>query len=379
MKIAIILWSSCLLFCLCSSDSSANNSRPMYFAEKVIRFDPYYSGGISASPDGSNPFHALGAPDSRTVSLGSGGLIELGFVNSRLTNSGDTLREILIIEAGPEEEATFVAIRPTPETATLLGTAYDTNGDGFFELGRVVGGTSKIDIDSFFPGFPAGALVFDAIQLIDDPAQGSTTGGSVGADIDAVGILDFRCSFQPQGDLNGDCVVNLEDLAIIARNWLTNCTEDPNNPTCHPELDLEGTWLFTRGDDSQWELPGSNDSGWQEVVLPDTWENHSGYNKNNVFGWYRKKIKIPAAWAGLDLNLILGRIDDSDETFFNGEWVGSTGQMPPDFVTGWYLPRQYTIPANLIRFGEDNVIAVRVYDSTGPGGMFSGPLLIEIK
>ena len=78
-----------------------------------------------------------------------------------------------------------MAIRPEPATLLLLNPAIDINGDGFFEIGKVFGATSSIDIDTVFPGFAAGLLRFDAVQLIDDPSEGET----VGADIDSVGAI----------------------------------------------------------------------------------------------------------------------------------------------------------------------------------------------
>jgi sialate O-acetylesterase len=34
--------------------------------------------------------------------------------------------------------------------------------------------------------------------------------------------------------------------------------------------------------------------------------------------WFRKKVTIPAAWAGRDLKLNMGGIDDYDASYFNG-------------------------------------------------------------
>jgi len=34
------------------------------------------------------------------------------------------------------------------------------------------------------------------------------------------------------GDLNKDCIVNFNDFAIMASNWLIDCEIDPNNPAC---------------------------------------------------------------------------------------------------------------------------------------------------
>lgn len=169
------------------------------FADAVIRFDQLYSGG--PGPDAAiltinDPHAALGAPDyvssnfdAGYATLGRGGLIELRFLDNLLTNSGDSLHDLHVFEIGPDVEDTFVAVRPTADTLLLLDPALDKDGDGYFEIGKVFGSTSRIDIDLFFTGFAAGILKFDAVQLIDDPAEGDQSGTYVGADIDAVGAI----------------------------------------------------------------------------------------------------------------------------------------------------------------------------------------------
>jgi len=162
----------------------------------VITYDPSHSGGaVPTHPNFVDPSKSLGIPDfafftSSSVSLGSGGLLELEFLDNSLANSGDTIKDLHVFEIGSTLEDTFVAIRPDTPTAALLNPLiYDTNGDGFYEIGKVFGATSSIDIDSFFPPAPPGTYRFDAVQLIDDPAQGETFGDTVGADIDAVGAI----------------------------------------------------------------------------------------------------------------------------------------------------------------------------------------------
>jgi hypothetical protein len=172
------------------------------FADAILRVDPLFSGGPAATDD-NDPLTALGPPDNvpgfgQSSALGRGGLIELLFVDNRLTNSGDAALDLHIFEVGPDVEDTFVAIRPTSATLLLLDPAGDTDGDGFFAIGKVLGATSSIDIDSIFPGFAAGALSFDAVQLIDDPNEGDMTGVTVGADIDAVGAISSSAAPVPE-------------------------------------------------------------------------------------------------------------------------------------------------------------------------------------
>lgn len=173
--------------------SSTGADAQTQYADAVIRYDPLHSGGPAPIPLVQDATAALGAPTSPAfVSLGNGGLLELAFLDNLLTNSGSLVPDLWIYEIGAEAEATFVAVRPTDATALLLGPAFDLNGDGFYEVGKVFGATSTIDIDQFFVGFLAGQLEFDAIQLVDDPAEGDRVSQTVGADINAVEALTSR-------------------------------------------------------------------------------------------------------------------------------------------------------------------------------------------
>lgn len=42
----------------------------------------------------------------------------------------------------------------------------------------------------------------------------------------------FICAYDLQGDINGDCKVDFEDLALMAANWLVDCNTNPNDPAC---------------------------------------------------------------------------------------------------------------------------------------------------
>jgi beta-galactosidase len=139
-----------------------------------------------------------------------------------------------------------------------------------------------------------------------------------------------------------------------------------------PELEaVTGPWRFEKGDDAAWKARDFNDSGWQKVELPDTWEHHSNYTNDNVYGWFRRRIEIPAECKGKDFDLLLGCIDDVDETFLNGRRIGGTGTFPPDFQTAWDKQRRYRVPPSLVRGDGSDVVAVRVFDGSGNGGIYA--------
>ena len=59
------------------------------------------------------------------------------------------------------------------------------------------------------------------------------------------------------------------------------------------------------------------------------------------------------------LLLRMGKIDDADEVFVNGRWIGFTGQFPPDFQTAYGQERVYEVPSWLLRTDGDNVVSTR--------------------
>lgn len=107
-----------------------------------------------------------------------------------------------------------------------------------------------------------------------------------------------------------------------------------------------------------------DDDAWATAELPQVWEQHGLPDFDGLL-WYRRTVDVPAAWAGRELVIELGPIDDRDTTYWNGERVG--GYEEED---RWTEPRLHRVPAALVRAGK-NAIAVRVIDTGGAGG-FAG-------
>src|SRR5882757_5592295 len=117
-----------------------------------------------------------------------------------------------------------------------------------------------------------------------------------------------------------------------------------------------------------WAGPGFDGSAWQKITLPVYWE-QAGVHDYDGTMWFRKKVHIPAAWAGRDLKLNMGGIDDYDVSYFNGVEIGHT--------ESFFFKRSYTIPGSLVKTGE-NTIAIRVFDNGGLGGINKGPLQLSL-
>jgi enterochelin esterase-like enzyme len=138
-------------------------------------------------------------------------------------------------------------------------------------------------------------------------------------------------------------------------------------------LDLEGTWRFSRGDDMAWADPAFDDSAWGTQQVPDTSLNQ-GFDNYDGYAWFRRSFTLPAEAEGVNLIGAMGFIDDADEIYLNGVLIGASGSVDAPRRSAWFERRAYGIPADAPIFGGENVIAVRMYDMSGGGGWYKGPI-----
>lgn len=107
--------------------------------------------------------------------------------------------------------------------------------------------------------------------------------------------------------------------------------------------------------------PDLDDASWATIKTPALWE-AEGYPDMDGVAWYRTTITLSKAQAGQEASLSLGPVDDTDQTWVNGQLVGK-GEMYTDF-------RDYPLKAGILHEGE-NTIAVRVVDTGGGGGLYA--------
>ena len=143
-------------------------------------------------------------------------------------------------------------------------------------------------------------------------------------------------------------------------------------------LDLSGMWKFQTGNNKDWKSPDFNDENWNKIYVPSVWESQ-GYEDYDGYAWYRLQFKLPANFATGDLYLSLGKIDDIDNVYLNGELVGSVSDLRRPFYysgDGWQynVRRIYKIRPDLLNRNGINTIAVKVYDGQGLGGIYEGPV-----
>jgi hypothetical protein len=136
-------------------------------------------------------------------------------------------------------------------------------------------------------------------------------------------------------------------------------------------VELSGPWRFHIGDDLRWADPSVDDSpgkgGW-ETILPDRpWGAQSHYAYAG-FAWYRVYLRITLPpGVKSDFQLLLPRLQDACEVYWDGRLVGRYGKLPPHPSTpALNAPAAVTLPGS-----PSGLLAIRVWNgrlgSSSPG------------
>lgn len=151
-------------------------------------------------------------------------------------------------------------------------------------------------------------------------------------------------------------------------------------------VDLSGPWRFHIGDDLHWAEPGFPDTpgenGWENILTDRPW-GAQGHYAYTGFAWYRLNLRItPAPDVKTGFQLLLPRLADACEVYWNGTLVGRYGKLPPHPSSpAVNVPAAFTLPD--IRSGT---LAIRVWNgplgSSGAGnggGISQTPLVGDAK
>jgi phosphoserine phosphatase RsbU/P len=134
---------------------------------------------------------------------------------------------------------------------------------------------------------------------------------------------------------------------------------------------LSGDWKVTLSDDKKYASRDYDDSDWFSVTMPGSITRYilsgkfrgvtlESLGKIEGICWLRKTVVFSKDLPRESVGLILGQIANADETYFNGVRIGGMGNFPPHEFSMWNHPRHYVIPKSLIRYGEKNVISIKV-------------------
>ncbi len=123
-------------------------------------------------------------------------------------------------------------------------------------------------------------------------------------------------------------------------------------------VNIDEAWKF--GDSSSADVASENfdDSGWENINLPHTWNGIDGQDGgNNLYRgakWYRKSLLAETAWQGKKVFIRFGAANMKTDVYINGQAIGSH--------TGGYAAFIFDI-TDYLNWGVSNTVAVKVDNS----------------
>lgn len=158
------------------------------------------------------------------------------------------------------------------------------------------------------------------------------------------------------------CEADAAELEAIAGDE-QKLLEKHSRDMKHWRVEFEHADAGMDGERPRWVRDIDDEQAWYKMNVPGPMTDNGMDNYDGIV-WFRKVVELPAHWVGRDLTLRLGQVDDEDMTWFNGTVVGGT--------KGKSLQRTYHVPASMVT-GRRAVIAVRVFDEVGAGGLCGEP------
>jgi len=133
---------------------------------------------------------------------------------------------------------------------------------------------------------------------------------------------------------------------------------------------LPENWRFkvdiTReGEARGWMQSGFDDSKWHTLSTWNFYE-HQGFNQYDGAFWYRVRFDAPAFPEGRKIFLRIGALDDEGQIYVNGRLVHQRWHLNPN---DWLSSFEVDV-SEVVRPGEENVIAVYGNDEYGVGGIW---------
>ncbi len=161
-------------------------------------------------------------------------------------------------------------------------------------------------------------------------------------------------------------------LALIIFGLMAGCRQ-PETPET---MDISKDWRFSpdtanAGITEEWYSTAFDDSGWDILEAGKRWE-EQGYPELDGYAWYRKTVEIPSSWKGRDVWIKFGGVNDAYRLFVNGSEVSSFGHANISFAGRPSI----TKVTDQLKFGEKNLLVVRVEDWGNSGGLWRLPAMI---
>ncbi len=205
------------------------------------------------------------------------------------------------------------------------------------------------------------------------------------------GVLpDYQTALKQLDDyrltLEGESVIGPGLLRYLeAPAWdrsLLNFLKQPGAPLPGPwkfRFDPERVgerqaWQMETCDDRDWAAIGIN-SAWEQQEVGKQWAREHGRDYDGL-AWYRTRFSLKAARPGERVSLVFGAVDEACVIWVNGQRVLERVYDAAQNPNSWAEAFEVDI-TRFVRRDGPNLLAVRVEDNSGAGGIWRPVWLVQ--
>ncbi len=154
-------------------------------------------------------------------------------------------------------------------------------------------------------------------------------------------------------------IINHLLVILVIILSFSSCTTA--NPQERIREDFNDSWTFAKGEDGNEHESSFDDSQWRTLNLPHDWAIEGPFDKQYdartgglpIYGtaWYRKHFKLDTIHKGSNVTIEFDGVMNNAEIYVNGQKAGNR--------PFGYISFEVDLTPH-IKFGEENIIAVRV-------------------
>jgi hypothetical protein len=193
-------------------------------------------------------------------------------------------------------------------------------------------------------------------RLLVSAARHTGANNAAGRWLLGVLLEHLRSAAPPRNSLSKELWDYLKDKLHAEQTNLVSCTWK-----FQPDPKDDG---LARG----WHRPElASEADWKNIRIGASWESQ-GFEALDNWAWYRLQVDIPAKWQGREVYLSFEGVDDCYELYVNGALAGNGGDLATRKDA--FDERKSHNITSLVKPGEKSLIAIRVNDWYGAGGIF---------
>ena len=160
-------------------------------------------------------------------------------------------------------------------------------------------------------------------------------------------------------------MIYIKRITVLIPFFIGMCTLAQTTTQVRNQTNFNFGWKFKLGDAPERRATNYDDSQWKDLNVPHDWSIEGDYQPDAYLGfrtgffpegigWYRKHFTVDASKKNKQFIIQFDGVYRNSQVWVNGKYCGN---RPYGYATF-----QYDITSHL-KFGEDNVVAVRVDNS----------------